>query len=117
MSLISCKKEDSHHEMAASGTVTISKPYEQQTFAKGDTIHVDAKLVATTPLHGYTINIVTMEGDPIFTRTEHVHSNEINLHESWVNTVSGSKTLELTVSSELDHHGNDIKKAVKFKVQ
>jgi hypothetical protein len=116
MALASCKKEDhNHHVSTASGTITVSSPQEQQSFAAGSTINITAKLSANLYLHGYKLSLVTVEGDTVFTKEEHVHSNEILINEHWKDTLSTPADLKLTITSALNHEGNNLQTWVLFK--
>jgi hypothetical protein len=111
----SCKKEDKDHHMTASGTITVSSPQEQQSFAAGSIINITAKLSANVHLHGYKLSLVTVEGDTVLSKEEHVHSNEILINEQWTDTLSAPADLKLTITSALNHEGNNLERSVLFK--
>lgn len=115
--LFSCKKEELHDTVKASGTITISKPHEQQVFSTGDTVHIDAQLTANVQLHGYKMSIVAENGDTLLSKSDHGHLDGIELHEAWVNTLASPQSLKLTISTKLDHHGNNLERSVDFRVQ
>ncbi|MCC6185595.1 MAG: hypothetical protein IT256_00430 [Chitinophagaceae bacterium] len=115
ISLSACQKKDSDGYDQNKLTLNISKPSEAQTFAKGDTVFISANATYNTQLHGYTLYLMDTTNNTVFMNLEaHLHDSHFAIDTFWVNTLESSRALQLAITIEVDHDGNEKTESVHF---
>ncbi len=105
LTCIACKKETTTPGTTEEISITITSPKENDSYKPGDTVHIHATAQAQYQLHGYIVRIYY--GDSVLFDAEgHTHSNQLNIDESWVNSLNMAAELQLEISTVIDHEGN-----------
>ncbi|HEY9176267.1 MAG TPA: hypothetical protein VIN07_01190 [Flavipsychrobacter sp.] len=118
--LLSCKKAENPLVPATQEEktkITINTPYENQVFAKGDTVFIKAFATCTTEMHGCKVYIVRGTTDTLFAKARHMHGMEMMVSEQWVNDLETPSELQIIVSAVIDHDGGTADKTLNFKTQ
>ena len=107
-SITSCKKEtEKEEDVAAVAIFTITTPVENQVYAFGDTVKIDATIVADADMHGYNVRLVNLSsGMNILNQGYHEHAKSFTVNESWKNSVTDTTQLKIILDAAIDHEGN-----------
>ena len=111
--LYSCKKS----ETLPTATITVYSPTMNQVYMPGDTVRISAKIERETSLHGYHTAITNVSGDTLFAADSHEHAAVLTVDEYWINTLPTSVELTVSISSEINHEGLEVSKAVTIRTQ
>jgi len=115
MLIFSCQKNESKTIDKEKLNLTISKPTEAQQFNNGDTVFIKASAQYIAPLHGYSIKISDGSLQKTYFEIEqHLHETAFNIDTFWVNQFEQNVDLKLTLTVEVDHDGNEVKKTINF---
>lgn len=116
--LASCQKKDTTIATPADVVISITSPAPAQIFRNGDTVHIAAAVSYPSELHGYELVISdSSSGDIYFDYAEHVHNDHFTIDQDWACSGSTAKTLQLKLTTEIDHDGNEADKIIYFKYQ
>ncbi|XZF13152.1 MbnP family protein [Chitinophagaceae bacterium MMS25-I14] len=111
--IASCQKKDDTTPDPSKVTITVLNPQDQQTISHGDTLHIDANITYPSELHGYEIQLTnTTTGEVLFDDDEHVHDDHFTIADMWVDTLNAPVTLQLKITVEIDHNGNEATKVI-----
>ena len=110
ITLFSCHK---HEDEASTATITFMEPSENDTIAFGSEIHVEGTVTGDAELHGYTIGIVnTTDNSTVFSVGSSSHASSYAFHEHWMNNVTDTLNMRVTVEAILTHDGQKTSKSV-----
>lgn len=116
--LPSCQKRDVDVADQEKLTLQISKPVEAQAFRQNDTVWILAKAAYVSQLHGYALQLTDTASKTVYLDiTEHVHGSTFDIDTFWVNTAKAGATLQLQLTAEIDHEGNEKTTSVHFTSQ
>lgn len=114
--ITSCQKKDDTAPDANKVMITLSSPTDGQTISLGDTLHIAAQISYPSELHGYEITLTdSATGTVLFSDDEHVHDDHFTINENWLDTLTTAATLQLKITVEIDHNGNEATKTVMLK--
>jgi hypothetical protein len=100
MLLASCHKE-------VTATITIVEPASIDTIPLNNEVHFEGTIDGTAEMHGYTIKFTNMaSGAALLSKTEDSHAKSNVFHEHWINNVTDTTTLKLSITVEKDHDGH-----------
>lgn len=106
--LASCKKEteEQSHESEAEVVLSLVSPTENQTYQLGDTVRILGTISSTSDLHGYNLRL----NHPVLNmfvinKAFHEHGTSFKVNEFWVNNVTDTTVLKLTMDVAIDHDG------------
>lgn len=117
ITLFACQKKETKMIDTNNLKLNISKPIEAQTFKKGDTVFIKANATYNEQLHGYSLTIGNKSTQKVyFDIDEHLHDATFEIDTFWVDSLSENADLQLKLTVEIDHDGNDDSKEVNFKV-
>ena len=86
-----------------------------QIIHNGDSLSISADVSYISELHGYEVKLTNSQtGAVLFDDDQHVHDDHFSIRESWLDTFSAPATLNLLITVEIDHDGNEAKKEVVF---
>jgi|GEM_PF-858516 hypothetical protein len=103
----SCQKKDETPPQPDQVHVTINTPTENQEFAPGDTVWVNAHVSYVSQLHGYELKITDSEsGAELYEYEAHTHGSEFDISQYWVNTLATKRKLKLEIETVIDHESN-----------
>ena len=109
-SIFSCHK---HEDEATTANITLMEPGENDTIAFGSEIHVEGTVSGDGELHGYTIGIVnTADNSSVFSVNSSSHASSYAFHEHWMNNVTDTVNMRVTVDVMLTHDGQKTSKSV-----
>ena len=110
ITLFSCHK---HEDEATSASITFIEPSENDTIAFGSEIHVEGTISSNGELHGYTLEIVnTADNSSVFSVSSSSHASSYAFHEHWMNNVTDTVNMRVTVDVMLTHDGQKTSKSV-----
>lgn len=114
----SCQKKDIDVADKDKLTLQISKPVEAQVFRQNDTVFIAAKASYVSQLHGYALQLRDTANKTVYLDiTEHVHGSSFDIDTFWVNTAKAGTALQLQLTAEMDHDGNEKTATVHFTSQ
>lgn len=114
--LFSCQKKDVDGYQSDKLSIAISKPNESQIFRKGDTVFVSGTATYVSQLHGYSIQISNKATKEVYLDIdEHLHDASFTINTYWVDTLSQAADLNLELTVEVDHDGNEQSKEINFQ--
>lgn len=114
----SCQKKDIDVADKDKLSLQISKPVEAQVFRQNDTVWIVAKASYVSQLHGYALQLTDTANKTVYLDiTEHVHGSSFDIDTFWVNTAKAGSTLQLQLTAEMDHDGNEKTETVHFTSQ
>jgi len=109
------KKEDVAPD-SSQVKITIQSPAEGQTFRTGDTVFLKALVNYVSEMHGYELTLRNAaDSTVLYENDQHVHTDNFNIADYWIDTLSGPADIRLTLSAEIDHEGHSASKDVNFK--
>jgi hypothetical protein len=115
--LFACQKKETKMIDTNNLKLNISKPIEAQTFKKGDTVFIKAKASYSELLHGYSLKISNKSSQEVyFDIDEHLHDATFEIDTFWVDSLGKNADLQLKLTVEIDHDGNNDSKEVNFNV-
>ncbi|MBL7712118.1 MAG: hypothetical protein JNL13_06630 [Chitinophagaceae bacterium] len=118
VTLPSCQKKDIDAPDQEKLTLQISKPAEAQAFRQNDTVWILAKAAYVSQLHGYALQLTDTANKTVYLDiTEHVHGSSFDIDTFWVNTAKAGSALQLQLTAEIDHEGNEKTSSVHFTSQ
>jgi hypothetical protein len=116
--LYSCQKRDVDVVEKDKLSLQVSKPAEAQVFRRNDTVFIVAKASYVSQLHGYALQLTDTADKTVYLDiTEHVHGSSFDIDTFWVNTAKASNALQLRLTAEMDHDGNEKTTTVHFTSQ
>jgi len=100
MLLASCHKD-------VTATITIVEPTSIDTIPLNNEVHFEGSVDGNAEMHGYTITFTNMSsGATLLTKTDESHAESYAFHEHWINNVTDTTTVKLSITVEKDHDGN-----------
>ena len=100
MLLTSCHKD-------VTASITIVEPTSIDTIPLSNEIHFEGTIDGTAEMHGYTITFTNMtSGATLLAKTDESHAEIYKFHEHWINNVTDTTTVKLSIVVEKDHDGN-----------
>ena len=116
--IAACQKDKTPAAEPSKVTISISAPVAGAIYHKGDTVNITAAVGYISQMHGYELKIKNKStGIVYFTADEDVHASAFNVNQQWVDTLSSAAALELEITAEIDHNGNEAEKQVEFNSQ
>jgi len=104
-----CHKD---HE-ASSAEITFIEPSLNDTIANAAELHVEGTISADGEMHSYTLKISNAANDSVyFTKSSSQHAESYAFHEHWVNNLTDTTLVKVTVEVELNHEGAKTSKTV-----
>lgn len=111
----SCQKKDEESFDSNNLIITVSKPFEAQTFKKGDTVFINGSIAYISQLHGYSIKLSNKEtNESYLDKEEHLHDSSFEINSFWVDTLSKNADLLLEITVEADHDGHEQTKSISL---
>ncbi len=111
----SCQKKDVEGFDSKNLSISVSKPFEAQTFKKGDTIFIKGSIAYISQLHGYSIKLSNKEtNESYFDKEEHLHDSSFEINSFWVDTLGKNADLLLEITVEADHDGHEQTKSISL---
>jgi len=109
LTITACHK----HEEAISAEITFVEPSTNDTILIGTELHVEGTIVGSGELHGYSISFMNVANDSVvYTVSSAAHNNSYAFHEHWMNNVSDTTIMKVTIDAMLDHDGTKTSKSV-----
>jgi len=100
------------HE-ASTAEITFIEPSINDTIAFGTELHVEGTISGDGEMHSYTLNIANADNDSIyFSKSSSAHAESYAFHEHWVNNLTDTTFLKVTIEVELNHEGAKTSKTV-----
>lgn len=105
IALVACKKKTEETPVTAS--INIEEPLVGDTIMFGDTVHIHADVTGSAELHGYqlTVKNLTTQSELYFNQI-YTHAASYMVHDHWVNNVTDTANVRLTIDVAKDHDGN-----------
>jgi hypothetical protein len=108
--LTACHK---HEDVTA--TINLMEPMENDTLAFGTELHMHGTIVGTGELHGYSLSLKNVSTNAIlFSASNTAHQETYAFDEHWVNNVTDTTVVQVSVDVTLDHNGNKGNKKVNL---
>jgi hypothetical protein len=109
-SIFSCHK---HEDEATTANITLMEPGDNDTIAFGSEIHVEGTISSNGELHGYTLEIVNSgDNSIVFSKSSSTHASSYAFHEHWMNNVSDTTNMRITIDAMLNHDGLKTSKSI-----
>lgn len=106
-----CQKQNNESSGSSAVDIIITSPENNQTFHKGDTVHINASVNYDGQLHGCEVKIIdTVSGFTLYDDAQHVHSDKFEINDRWYNELSSPAVLKLWIIAYTDHNGSEVKK-------
>lgn len=113
--LFSCQKKDVEGFDSKNLSISVSKPFEAQTFKKGDTVFIKGSIEYISQLHGYSIKLSNKgTNESYLDKEEHLHDSSFEINSFWVDTLSKNADLLLEITVEADHDGHEQTKSISL---
>lgn len=114
----SCQKHDETPVQPDKITIDITSLSNGESFRKGDTIKVQGTISYITQMHGFELTMKSKTtGKELFYYYEHVHSDNVSFSQQWADTLSQADSIQLLLTAEIDHDGNQSTKQLTFTSQ
>lgn len=114
----SCKKKEvtpSTSSVAAEPTISVSTLSVGDTIQSGATLQISGTISSTLEMHGYKITVHNLAtSTEVFTYELHSDEKDFSFNQQWVNNVSDTSAMELSVIAAKDHDGNTFTKTIQF---
>ena len=108
--LTACHK---HEDVTA--TINLMEPMENDTLAFGTELHMHGTIVGTGELHGYSLSLKNVSTNAIlFSASNTAHQETYAFDEHWVNNVTDTTLVQVSVDVEIDHDGTKTSKLVNL---
>lgn len=116
--LVSCQKSDDTPTQPDKVTINITSLQDGQQFKKGDTVNIRGSVSYISQLHGYELTLKSKStGKELFYYYEHAHGDNVTINQSWTDTLTQADTIQLILTAEIDHDGNQSTKELSLKSQ
>lgn len=104
-----CKKDVE----ATSADITIIEPLENDTILNTMELHMAGTITGNGDLHGYTVSVINSATDSVvYSAGSTTHASSYSFHEHWVNNVTDTTIMKVTVDVVLNHEGTKTSKTV-----
>ncbi len=111
----SCKKDKEEDHEHAEVNITITYPTYSTHLHLNDTLDIEADITSNIEIHGYEATLKNVTADTIvWSTSEHEHMTNYHIHGSWINDVTDTSDMQLTIIAEVDHDGTTESKTVSF---
>jgi hypothetical protein len=104
-----------HKDENVTATINLMEPMENDTIPFGTELHMHGTIVGTGELHGYSLTLKNLTNDTIvYSSTNSTHQESYAFDEHWVNNVTDTSLIQVSVVVEVDHDGNKESKTVNL---
>jgi hypothetical protein len=104
-----------HKHENATATINLMEPMENDTLAFGTELHMHGTIVGTGELHGYSLTLKNLTNDSIvYSAANTTHQETYSFDEHWVNNVTDTTLVQVSVDVEIDHDGTKTSKLVNL---
>jgi hypothetical protein len=104
-----------HKDENVTATINLMEPMENDTLAFGTELHMHGTIVGTGELHGYSLSLKNVSTNAIlFSASNTAHQETYAFDEHWVNNVTDTTVVQVSVDVTLDHNGNKGNKKVNL---
>jgi hypothetical protein len=101
------------HDGANSAEITIMEPMLNDTILNGAEIHIEGTISGDGELHGYALKVSNATTDSVyFSMSSNSHASSYSFHEHWLNNLSDTTTVKVTVEADLNDEGAKSSKSV-----
>lgn len=114
---LSCQKKAEMPTTTDEVVMVITSPQAGKIYKQGDTVNINGSISYKSQLHGYIARIYDQDRAVVYETEGHTHSDNLSIHEAWVNTLNYSTNLSLEVITVIDHNENKKTVKVDFKSQ
>jgi hypothetical protein len=116
--IASCQKKDTTPVDRSKVTVSFNDPASGMIYHKGDTVQINASISYISEIVGVGVEIIdTTTGESLFEADHDLHTDHYTLSESWIDTVSDSRSLQVRVSVFVAHDTEPAKQWAYFVTQ
>ena len=113
--LSACQKKTDTVADPSKAVITITAPLPGHTYHSGDTVHIKATVTYPGELHGYETKITdTATGNIAYDNALHVHSDHLDIDETWPCMGTKPLALKMDLVVEIDHDGTSVSKTILF---
>jgi hypothetical protein len=96
---LSCQKKDTTPADLSKVAVIFSTPAAGQVYHKGDTVQISANATYTSEIIGLYVQVIdSASGSVLFEDNHDLHTDHYSFSESWADTLSKNKTLNVVVT-------------------
>lgn len=100
--LISCHK----HNNATNATINFLEPTAGDTLQFGEELHIEGTIQGDGELHGYSLNLLNSNtGQSLLSKSTHDHGESFSFHEHWLNNLTDTANVKISVEVEINHEG------------
>jgi hypothetical protein len=111
LSIISCEKETA--TFATSASINFVYPAVNDTISLGEEIHAEGTIQATEMLNGYSLKMVDQTtNEVLYSAATSVKKSAYVFHEHWVNNLTDTTHVRVTVEVNLNDNGAKTSKDV-----
>jgi hypothetical protein len=104
-----------HKDENVTATINLMEPIENDTIPFGTELHMHGTIVGTGELHGYSLTLKNLTNDSIvYSADNTTHQETYAFDEHWVNNVTDTSLIQVSVVVEVDHDGNKENKTVNL---
>jgi hypothetical protein len=116
--VISCTKEETTSQDLKNTQILVTKPTENLTVSKGDTLQIEALITSDVSMHGYEIiihDLNTKTQKSIFDK--HTHGKQLIINQPWITSNETIGEKEVEVIAIIEHTGLKTSSKRKFVIQ
>jgi len=104
-----------HKDENVTATINLMEPMENDTIPFGTELHMHGTIVGTGELHGYTLSLKNVSTNAIlYSASNTTHQENYAFDEHWVNNVTDTTLVQVSVDVEVDHDGTKTSKLVNL---
>jgi hypothetical protein len=104
-----------HKDENVTATINLMEPMGNDTIPYGTELHMHGTIVGTGELHGYSLLLKNLSTNAnLFSASNSMHKETYAFDEHWVNNVTDTTVVQVSVDVTLDHNGNKGNKKVNL---